>query len=193
VPAILEGWFLGQEGGTAAAQVLFGDVNPSGKLPITFPRSVGQLPAFYNHKPSRNRTYIFTSREPLFPFGFGLSYTSFRFDNLHVEPQEIAPGQSATVRVDVTNTGAREGDEIPQLYIHQRISTVTRPVKELRGFQRVRLKPGEKATVEFRLTPDSLSMLDEHMDRVVQPGIFDLFAGSNSAQTTATSLRVVQR
>jgi beta-glucosidase len=192
VPAILEGWFLGQEGGTAAAEVLFGDVNPGGKLAITFPRTVGQLPAFYNHKPSRNRTYLFTSREPLFPFGFGLSYTSFRFDNLRVEPAEIAPGQSATVSVDVTNTGSREGDEVPQLYVHQRISTVTRPVKELRGFQRLRLKPGEKATVEFRLTPVSLSMLDEHMDRVVQPGIFDLFVGSSSAQTTAASLRVAQ-
>ena len=193
VPAILEGWYLGQEGGTAAAQVLFGDVNPGGKLPITFPRSVGQLPDFYNHKPSRNRTYLFTSREPLFPFGFGLSYTSFRFDNLRVEPAEIAPGQSATVSVDVTNTGDREGSEVPQLYIHQRVSTVTRPVKELRGFQRLRLKSGERATVAFRLTPQSLSMLDEHMDRVVQPGVFDLFVGSSSAQTSTASLRVVQR
>ncbi len=193
VPAILEGWYLGQEGGTAAAQVLFGDVNPGGKLPITFPRSVGQLPDFYNHKPSRNRTYLFTSREPLFPFGFGLSYTSFRFDNLRVEPAEIAPGQSATVSVDVTNTGDREGSEVPQLYIHQGVSTVTRPVKELRGFQRLRLKSGERATVAFRLTPQSLSMLDEHMDRVVQPGVFDLFVGSSSAQTSTASLRVVQR
>jgi beta-glucosidase len=193
VPAILEGWYLGQEGGTAAAQVLFGDVNPGGKLPITFPRSVGQLPAFYNHKPSRNRTYIFSSREPLFSFGFSLSYTSFRFDNLRVEPAEIAPGQSATVSVDVTNTGDREGDEVPQLYIHQRVSTVTRPVKELRGFQRLRLKPGEKATATFQLAPESLSMLDEHMDRVVQPGVFDLFVGSSSTQTSAVALRVVQR
>jgi beta-glucosidase len=193
VPAILEGWYLGQEGGTAAAQVLFGDVNPGGKLPITFPRSVGQLPDFYNHKPSRNRTYIFSSREPLFPFGFGLSYTTFRFDNLRVEPAEIAPGQSAIVSVDVTNTGDREGDEVPQLYIHQRVSTVTRPVKELRAFQRLRLKPGEKVTATFQLTPESLSMLDEHMDLVVQPGAFDLLVGSSSAQTSAVSLRVVQR
>ena len=193
VPAILEGWYLGQEGGTAAAQVLFGDVNPGGKLPITFPRSVGQLPAFYNHKPSRNRSYIFTSREPLFPFGFGLSYTSFRLDSLSVEPSEIAPGESATVRVNVTNTGNREGDEVAQLYIHQLVSTVTRPVKELRGFQRVHLKPGENATVEFKLTPESLSMLDEHMDRVVQPGTFELLVGPNSAQTNTISLHVVRR
>src|SRR2546430_13800237 len=120
VPAILEEWSFGPEGGPAAAQVLFGDVNPGGKLPITFPRSVGQLPTFYNHKPSRNRTYIFSSREPLFPFGFGLSYTSFRFENPRVEPDVIAPGQSATVRVEVTNTGNREGDEVPQLYIDRK-------------------------------------------------------------------------
>jgi len=193
LPAILEGWYLGQEGGTAAAQVLFGDVNPGGKLPITFPRSVGQLPAFYNHKPSRNRTYIFTSREPLFPFGFGLSYTTFRFENLRVEPAEIASGQSATVHVDLTNTGNREGEEVAQFYIHQLVSTVTRPVKELRGFRRVHLKPGEKTAVEFRLTPESLSMLDEHMDRVVQPGTFELLVGASSAQTSSVSLRVMRQ
>src|SRR5215472_10867224 len=193
VPAILEGWYLGQEGGTAAAQALFGDVNPGGKLPITFPRSVGQLPAFYNHKPSRNRTYIFTSRELLFPFGFGLSYTTFRFENLRVEPAEIASGQSATVHVDVTNTGDREGEEVAQLYIHQLVSTVTRPVKELRGFHRVHLKPGEKTAVEFQLTPESLSMLDEHMDRVVQPGTFELLVGASSAQTSSVSLHVIRR
>jgi beta-glucosidase len=154
---------------------------------------VGQLPDFYNHKPSRNRSYIFTSRAPLFAFGSGLSYTTFRFDNLRVEPAEIAQGQSATVRVDVTNTGDREGDEVPQLYIHQRVSTVTRPVEELRAFQRVHLKPGEKTTVEFQLTPDALSMIDEHMDRVVQPGVFDLLVGPNSAQTSTVSLNVVRR
>lgn len=192
-PAILEGWYLGQEGGTAAAQVLFGDVNPGGKLPITFPRSVGQLPDFYNHKPSRNRSYLFTSRAPLFAFGSGLSYTVFRFENLRVEPAEIAPGQSTTVRVDITNTGNREGDEVPQLYIHERVSTVTRPVEELRGFQRVHLKPGERTTVEFRLTPDALSMIDEHMDRVVQPGEFEVLVGANSAQTSSVILRVLQR
>jgi beta-glucosidase len=115
VPAILEGWYLGQEGGTAAARVLFGDVNPGGKLPITFPRSVGQLPDYYNHKLSRNRSYIFTSRAPLFSFGHGLSYTTFKFENLRVEPGLIAPGGTAKVTVDVANTGDREGDEVPQL------------------------------------------------------------------------------
>jgi beta-glucosidase len=190
VPAILEGWFPGQEGGTAAAQVLFGDVNPGGKLPITFPRSVGQLPAFYNHKPSRNRSYIFTSREPLFPFGHGLSYTTFAFENLRVEPAEIRPGDTATVRMDVTNTGPREGDEVPQLYVHQRVASVTRPIKELRSFRRIHLKPAEKTTVEFTLTPDALSLLDADMKPVVEPGAFDVMVGPSSAETTRVTLQV---
>ena len=116
VPAILEGWYLGQEGGTAAANVLFGDVNPGGKMPITFPRSVGDLPDFYSHKPSANRSYAFSTRKPLFPFGYGLSYTTFHFDNVRVEPAQIEAGGTAKVSVDVTNTGSREGDEVPQLY-----------------------------------------------------------------------------
>ena len=192
VPAILEGWYLGQEGGTAAAQVLFGDVNPGGKLPITFPRSVGQLPSFYNHKPSRNRSYIFTSRDPLFPFGHGLSYTAFQFENVRVEPAEIPPGGSATVRVDVTNRGTREGDEVPQLYVHQRVASVTRPVKELRAFRRIHLKAGEKTTVEFALPSDALSLMDANMTRVVEPGAFDLMVGPSSAETTRVTLRVVK-
>jgi len=192
VPAILEGWYLGQEGGTAAANVLFGDVNPGGKLPITFPRSVGQLPAYYNHKPSAVRSHLFTSKEPLFPFGYGLSYTTFRFENLRVEPAVIGQGETATVRVDVINTGDREGDEVPQLYVHQRLSSITRPVKELRAFRRVTLKPGEKTTVEFTLTPDALSMLDVNMNRVVEPGVFDIMVGPSSAQTMSIPLQVVQ-
>lgn len=193
VPAILEGWYLGQEGGTAAAQILFGDVNPGGKLPITFPRSVGQLPDYYNSKPSRNRGYIFTSRQPLFPFGHGLSYTDFKFENLSVAPQKIKPGQSAVVHVEVTNTGSREGDEVAQLYIHQRVASITRPVKELRGFQRIHLRPGEKRTVEFLLIPDALSLLDVNMNRVVEPGDFDLMVGPGSAETTSVTLTVEPR
>ena len=193
VPAILEGWYLGQEGGTAAAQVLFGEVNPGGKLPVTFPRSVGQLPAFYNFKPSRNRSYLGTSRQPLFPFGYGLSYTSFRFENVSVHPQRIKQGQSAVVRVDVTNTGSREGDEVAQLYIHQTVASITRPVKELRGFRRIHLRPGEKQTVEFPLTPDALSLLDVNMKRIVEPGDFDLMVGPNSAEITNVTLTVEPR
>jgi beta-glucosidase len=180
VPAVLEAWFPGQEGGTAIAQVLFGDVNPGGKLPITFPRSVGQLPAYYNHKPSRNRGYIFTSREPLWPFGHGLSYTTFRIDNLRVDPPEVRPGQRATVRVDVANTGTRGGDEVVQLYVHQRVASVTRPVKELRGFRRVTVRPGETVTVDLDLGPDALAVLDSSMKPVVEPGVYELMVGSSS-------------
>ena len=190
VPAILEGWYLGQEGGTAAAQVIFGDVNPGGKLPITFPRSVGQLPDFYNYKPSRNRSYEFTSSEPLFHFGEGLSYTTFKFDNLRVEPKQILAGGNATVRVDVTNTGEREGDEIPQMYVHQQVASVTRPVKQLAGFRRIHLKPGEKATVEFVLTPEALSLINADMHQVVEPGLFDIMVGPSSAKTETVTLEV---
>jgi beta-glucosidase len=192
VPAILEGWYLGEEGGTAAANVLFGDVNPGGKLPVTFPRSVGQLPAYYDHKPSRNRSYEFVDNSPLFPFGFGLSYTTFRFDNLRIDPAKAGTGATATVRVDVTNTGQRDGDEVAELYIRQRISLVTQPVMALRGFHRVSLKPSEKTTVEFKLTPEDLAIYDENMQRVVQPGLFDIMVGPSSARTQTVQLETVQ-
>lgn len=190
-PAIVEGFYLGQEGGTAAARMLFGDVNPGGKLPITFPRSVGNIPAYYNHKPSANRTYAFSTRKPLYPFGYGLSYTTVRFDNLRVEPEQIGVGGKAVVHVDVTNTGQREGDEVPQLYLHQRIASVTRPIMELRGFQRVTLKPGEKKTVDFVITPEMLSMLNAEMQTVVEPGVFDVMVGPSSDQTSTIALKVV--
>jgi beta-glucosidase len=190
VPAILEGWYLGQEGGTAAASVIFGDVNPGGKLPITFPHSVGDLPDYYNHKPSANRTYAFSTRKPLYAFGYGLSYTTFRFDNLKVEPKQIVSSGTAKVSVDVTNSGSREGDEVPQLYIHQRVAEVTQPIMQLRGFQRITLKPGEKKTVEFTVAPDMLSMLNIDMHRVVEPGVFDVMVGPSSDQTNTVELTV---
>jgi hypothetical protein len=190
VPAILEGWYLGQEGGTAAANIIFGDVNPGGKLPITFPHSVGDLPDFYNHKPSANRTYAFSSRKPLYPFGYGLSYTTFKFDNLRVEPAQILSNGTAKVSVDITNSGSREGDEVPQLYIHQRVASITQPVMQLKAFQRVTLKPGEKKNVEFAVTSDMLSMLDVDMHRVVEPGVFDLMVGPSSDQTSTVTLTV---
>jgi beta-xylosidase len=190
VPAILEGWYLGQEGGTAAANVLFGDVNPGGKLPITFPRSVGDLPDFYNHKPSANRTYAFSTRKPLFPFGYGLSYTTFHFDNVRVDPAQIENGGTAKVSVDVTNTGAREGDEVPQLYVHQKVASVTRPVMQLAGFHRITLKPGEKKTVDFTVTPEMLSLWNVDMHRVVEPGVFELMVGPSSDQTQKVDLTV---
>ncbi|HVO11878.1 MAG TPA: CIA30 family protein [Vicinamibacteria bacterium] len=191
VGAVLEGFYLGQEGGTAAAAVLFGDVNPGGKLPITFPRSVGDLPAFYNHKPSANRTYAFSTRQPLFPFGYGLSYTTFKFENLRVEPKQIALGGTAKVSVEVTNTGARAGDEVAQLYVHQRVASVTRPVLQLRGFERVTLAPGERRTVTFTVSPDALSLVGLDMRPVVEPGIFDLMVGPSSDRTDTVPLAVV--
>jgi len=171
--------------------VIFGDMNPGGKLPITFPHSVGDLPDFYNHKPSANRTYAFSTRKPLFPFGYGLSYTTFKFDNLRIEPPQIISGGTAKVRVDVSNSGSREGDEVPQLYIHQRVAEVTQPVMQLKGFQRITLKPGERKTVEFTITPEMLSMLNIDLNRVVEPGVFDVMVGPNSDQTSRVALTVL--
>ncbi|HVC48481.1 MAG TPA: CIA30 family protein [Terracidiphilus sp.] len=190
VPAILEGFYLGEEGGTAAARVLFGDVDPGGKLPITFPHSVGDLPDFYNHKPSDDRSYAFSTRQPLYPFGYGLSYTTFKFSNLRVEPTHIETGGNAKVFVDVTNTGDRAGDEVPQLYVHQEVASVTRPVELLRGFQRITLQPGEKRTVTFTIGPDDLSLIDADMHRVVEPGTFDIMVGPSSADTQTIHLEV---
>jgi beta-xylosidase len=190
VPAVLEGWYLGQEGGTAAAEVLFGDVNPGGKLPITFPTSVGQLPDYYNHKPSRERQYLFVGNQPLFPFGWGLSYTSFKLENVRLEPATIGAAGSTRMKVDVTNTGTREGDEVVQMYVHQRVASVTRPVKQLIGFKRLTFKPGEKTTVELPITPESLALLDNDMNRVVEPGIFDIMVGTNSVETQSVPLEV---
>ena len=191
VPAILEGWYLGQEGGTAAAQVLFGDVNPGGKLPITFPRSVGDLPAYYYYKPSAEIPYLFETPGPIFPFGHGLSYTTFKFSNLKLSPAKIAGEGETTVSVDVTNTGSREGDEVAQVYLRDRVSSVTRPVKQLAGFRRIHLKPGETATLRFKLTPEELGFYNADMHWVVEPGTFDVMIGSSSVQTINTTLEVV--
>ena len=189
--AILEGFYLGQEGGTALAEVLFGDVNPGGKLPISVPRHVGQLPVYYGRKPTSFRPYLDMTREPLFPFGYGLSYTTFQLDNVRVDPPRIGPAGRATVTVDVANTGTRAGDEVVQLYVHDRVASVTRPVKELRGFERVSLAPGEKKTVRFTLGPEALRFTDENMARVVEPGVFDVMLGTSSTGLTTVPLEVV--
>jgi beta-glucosidase len=190
VPAIFEGWYMGEMGGQAFAEALFGDVNPGGKLPITFPHTVGALPDFYNHKPTDSRSYEFSTRQPLFAFGSGLSYTTFKFDNLRVEPKQILISGTAKVIVDVTNTGSREGDEVAQFYLHQRVASVTQPVMKLAGFERVTLKPGEKRTVEFTVTPETLKIWNIDMKRVVEPGIFDLMVGPSSDATKAVKLAV---
>ncbi|HYP29652.1 MAG TPA: glycoside hydrolase family 3 N-terminal domain-containing protein [Blastocatellia bacterium] len=189
-PAILEGFYLGQETGVAAADVLFGDYNPSGKLPVSFPRSVGQLPIYYNQKPTAKRGYLFTSKEPLFAFGHGLSYTTFEYSTPAVRPEKIGPAGQASVSVTVTNTGRVAGDEIVQLYIRDQVSSVTRPVKELKGFERITLAPGQSRTVTFTITPDKLSFLDLNMNRVVEPGLFDIMVGPDSTRHKLARLEV---
>jgi beta-glucosidase len=192
VPAILEAWYPGQEGGTAVADVLFGDVNPGGKLPITFPRSAGQIPAYYYHKPSARRGYLFSSVEPLFPFGHGLSYTTFAYSNLRLDREKIAAGETATLSVEITNTGERAGDEVVQLYVHDLLSTtVTRPVKLLKGFQRIALPPGERRTVSFPVGREQLQFLDENMKLTVEPGQFELMIGGSSQTEQSIILEVI--
>ena len=193
INAFFEGWYLGQEGGAAFADALFGDVNPGGRLPISFPRSVGQLPAYYNHKPSADRSYLWADSTPLFPFGYGLSYTSFEYENLQVTPEKIKPDGQAFVSVEVTNTGKHGGDEVVQLYIRDVITeNVTRPVKELKGFQRITLQPGQRRMVEFRLTPEHLSFLNETMQRVVEPGVFEIMVGRSSTEVQTLKFEVVK-
>jgi beta-glucosidase len=193
VPAILEGWYLGQEGGTALADVLFGDYNPAGRLPITVPRSVGQLPDYYYQKPSAKREYLGTSTQPLFPFGWGLSYSIFKYANVQTVPDAIGVLGRSTVSVTVTNTGSVRGDEVVQLYIRQEFGSVTRPIKELRGFRRITLSPGETKVVEFALGPEELSYLNRDMHRVVEPGVFRIMVGGNSVDLIETKLSVVEK
>lgn len=190
VPAILDGWYLGQEGGTALADVLFGDYNPGGKLPITVPRSVGQLPDYYYQKPSAKREFLGSTTEPLFVFGWGLSYTTFQYGNLRLAADHIGPRGTTKALVDVKNTGSARGDEVVQLYIRDEVSSVTRPIKELRGFRRVALEPGETRTLEFILGPEELSFLNRDLDRVVEPGTFKIMAGGNSKDLIETTLTV---
>jgi len=193
VPAILDGWYLGQEGGAAIADVLFGDYNPGGRLPITVPRSVGQLPDYYYQKPSAKRGFLGAAITPLFPFGWGLSYTSFKYENLRVTPDTIGPQGTTTVSVDVTNTGKVSGTEVAQLYIRDEVSSVTRPVKELRGFRRLALDPGKTQTATFILGPEELSFLDREMHRVLEPGSFKIMVGGNSVDLVETKLNVAAR
>jgi beta-glucosidase len=180
VPVIFECWYLGQETGHAIADVLFGDYNPGGKLPITIPRSAGHLPAFYNYKPSARRGYLFDDVSPLHPFGFGLSYTTFAVKHLRLAKKRIRRGETTRALVDLTNTGQRPGAEVVQMYIRDRISSVTRPVKELKGFQKVFLAPGETKAVSLDITPDLLAFYDLHMDYVVEPGEFEIKVGNSS-------------
>lgn len=184
VPAIVEAWNCGEQGGNAIADILFGDCNPSGRLPITIPRNVGQLPVFYNYMPSKAHVfqegYVDISSSPLFEFGYGLSYTSFEYSNLNIAPKENGPQGDVLISLDVTNTGNRQGAEVVQLYINDIISSVNTPVKELQGFDKIMLNPGEKKKVEFTLKPEQLSFLDQNLKWVVEPGKFSVMVGSSS-------------
>jgi len=185
VPAIVEAWLPGEEGGAAVADVLFGDANPGGKLPVTFPRAVGQVPIYYGHRPSGGRSswygdYVELSASPLFPFGHGLSYTRFEFENLRIQPRQAAAEGKVEINVDVQNAGERSGDEVVQLYVHDLSSNVTRPVKELKGFQRVTLAAGEKRTITFTLAVSQLGFCDRDERLVVEPGTIEVMVGSSS-------------
>lgn len=184
IPAILEAWMCGEQGGNAVADILFGDTNPGGKLPITFPRHSGQLPDYYNWSITKERAmrkgYIDLPATPLFDFGYGLSYTKFEYSNLQINPKEINNGGDVEVTVDVKNTGSLKGDEIVQLYISDLISSTSRPAKELKGYERISLNPGESKSVKFKLLPEDLSLFDRDMRFVVEPGKFTVMIGSSS-------------
>ncbi|GEL12044.1 beta-glucosidase [Flavobacterium glycines] len=190
IPAIVEAWFPGEKGGRAVADVLFGDYNPAGRLPITVPKSVGQLPIYYNQKPSAIHRYVSESENPLFNFGYGLSYTTFEYSNLKLNATEIKTDGEVKVAVDVKNTGDRDGEEVVQLYINDVYSSTTTPEKTLKGFKRIFIKKGETQSVEFTLTPDELSLWNREMKRVVEPGDFEVMVGGNSFDLKKLKFRV---
>lgn len=190
--AILEGWYIGEETGNAVANVLFGKVNPSGKLPISFPRSTGHLPSYYNKKSSAlvNR-YVLEKNEPLFPFGFGLSYTTFEYSEIVLDKNEIGINESTLVKITVKNTGDYDGQEVVQMYIRDDISSVSRPILELKDFKKMFLKKGETKTVEFEISPEKLKFFDRNMNEVVEPGIFIIYIGKSSSELKSVELNVI--
>ncbi len=193
VPAVMQCWYLGQEGGYAMVDALFGDVNPSGKLTISFPRSVGHIPAYYNYKASSRRGYnLGLGTTPLHPFGYGLSYTTYEYSNLRMTRSAMSREETVAVSIDVQNTGRRDGDEIVQLYITDDYATMTRPVKELRGFRRIHLKAGEKQTVTFTIDKDLLSYYDQYGNWQCEPGSFTVAVGPSSEQNEKLSLTVTE-
>ena len=185
IPAIIEAWLPGEEGGNAVADVLFGDYNPGGKLPISFPRKVGQIPVYYAHKPSGARSqlwgdYVDSSTSPAFDFGHGLSYTSFKLSNLKIQPEQAKRNGKISLKVDIENTGKRSGEEVIQLYINDVVASITRPVKELKGFKRIALEPAETKTVEFELPVETLGFYDKDLKFTIEPGMFKVMIGCSS-------------
>ncbi|HEV2828031.1 MAG TPA: beta-glucosidase BglX, partial [Pyrinomonadaceae bacterium] len=201
-PAVLETWFAGSQAGNAIADVLFGDVNPGGKLPATFPRAVGQVPLYYNHfntgrppdaKNKYTSKYLDVDWKPLFPFGYGLSYTKFEITNLRLSAPRIPSNGKLTVTVEVRNIGKRAGDEVVQLYIRDSAASMTRPVKELKGFERITLQPGETKRIDFLLGAEQLGFWNRQMRFVVEPGEFKVMVGSNSEELIETSFEVLAK
>lgn len=191
IPAIVEAWLPGEFGGKAIADVIFGDYNPGGKTPISFPRSVGQIPIYYNHKPSGGRThwrgdYLEMSCKPLFPFGYGLSYTEFRYENLVIKPKKISIEKLLEISFEIINCGPCTGEEVVQLYINDIESEITRPVKELKGFKRIKLEPNQRRTITFILSPKQLGFYNEKMDFVIEPGKMKIMIGSSSEDIRLT-------
>jgi beta-glucosidase len=190
IPGIIDAWNCGEMGGDAVADVLFGDYNPGGKLPVSFPKHVGQLPVYYNYKPSKaywiadqggwSTQYNNDKIKPLYEFGYGLSYTTFEYSNLQISPKETGPSGEISVQVNVKNTGKREGSEVVQLYLNDEISSMSTPVKKLVGFERIHLAPGEIKTVKFRISSEQMSFLDKDLHPVVEPGLFNVMVGSSS-------------
>ena len=188
--AIIESWYLGEQGGNALANILMGDANPGGKLPVTFARNVGQLPFVYNHKPTARRGYLFADATPLYPFGFGLSYSTFEMGTPELSSSSIPKDGKVTVTVSVKNTSNRAGDEVVQVYVRDKVSSVTRSVKDLKAFKRITLAPGESRNVSFTLDREAFQMWNDKMERVVEPGEFDIMAGPNSVDVKTVMLTV---
>jgi beta-glucosidase len=201
VPAIIQAWYPGVQAGNAIADILFGDVSPSARLPISWPRSVGQIPVYYNHKSTGRPTssdrwhtgYLDESSQPLFPFGYGLTYTTFRYNNLKVLTETVAPTGALRVQAEVQNEGRREGTEVAQLYVHDRVAPTSRAVRELKRFARVTLRPGEKQTVEFTVNAEELGSYDVNMHWVVPPGAYDIWVGPNAADGVKGTFQVSSR
>jgi len=204
VAAILDAWLPGDEGGPAVAALLFGDANPSGKLPMTFPRDVGQVPIYYAHQPNPRPLvdpgqieytshYTDVSNAPLYPFGYGLSYTRFDFGPVHLSSERLAPDGTLHVSVKVTNTGKRRGAEVVQLYVHDLVASVSRPVRQLKGFKRIVLDPGQSREVTFSLTPADLAFHRADMSPGWEPGAFAVFVGGDSTATASARFTLVKQ
>lgn len=204
VPAILNVWFGGTEAGPAIADVLFGDVNPSGKLSTTFPQTIGQVPIYYNHKNTGRplaegkwfqkfrSNYLDVSNDPLYPFGYGLSYTTFEYSDIKLSSATLKTGSRITATINVTNTGTRDGKEVVQLYIRDMVGSITRPVKELKGFEKVNVKAGESKAVSFTISPDDLKFYNGDLKLVAEPGAFKVFIGGNSRDVKEANFNLVQ-